>query len=73
MSWFQEQPIESLALLAALEVTPKSSFLDVGGGASRLLDHLIAVGYTDVTVLDLSQAALDVAWRGSLERAPRLP
>jgi trans-aconitate methyltransferase len=49
------------AVLAALEVTPNASFLDVGGGASRLVDHLIAAGYTDVTVLDLSQAALDVA------------
>ncbi len=69
VSWFQEQPTESLALLAALEVTPNASLLDVGGGASRLVDHLIAAGYTDVTVLDLSQAALDVA-RARLPEAP---
>ena len=69
VSWFQEQPTESLALLAALEVTPNASLLDVGGGASRLVDHFIAAGYTDVTVLDLSQSALDVA-RARLPDAP---
>ncbi len=61
VSWFQAQPTESLGLPAALDVTPSAALLDVGGGASRLVDHLLSAGYPDVTVLDLSQAALDVA------------
>jgi len=61
VSWFQEQPTDSLALFAALGVTPSASVLDVGGGASHLVDHLVAAGYADVTVLDLSEAALDIA------------
>lgn len=61
MSWFQEEPTESLAFLAALGVTPKASIIDIGGGASRLVDCLVAAGYGDVAVLDLSQAALEVA------------
>jgi len=50
-------------------VTPSASVLDVGGGAAYLVDHLVAAGYADVTVLDLSEAALDVA-RARLPEAP---
>ena len=52
-------------LFATLGVMPSASVLDVGGGASHLVDHLVAAGYADVTVLDLSEAALDVAEPGS--------
>jgi SAM-dependent methyltransferase len=40
---------------------PTSAIIDIGGGASRLVDHLIKNGFQDVTVLDLSAGALDAA------------
>ncbi len=61
VSWFQQTPAPSLDLLALVGATPHSAILDVGGGASRFVDHLLAQGYEDVTVLDLSAAALETA------------
>jgi SAM-dependent methyltransferase len=61
VSWFQENPAPSLALIAEIGAKPASAIVDVGGGASRLVDHLIEQGFHDVTVLDLSAAALEAA------------
>jgi 2-polyprenyl-3-methyl-5-hydroxy-6-metoxy-1,4-benzoquinol methylase len=65
LSWFQEVPARSLALIAA--ASPNGSVIDVGGGASRLVDALLAAGHDDVTVLDIARAALDRsrAWLGA--------
>ena len=61
VSWFQETPEPSLALLALVGAGSTSAIVDVGGGTSRLVDALLAEGYTDLTVLDLSAAALATA------------
>jgi SAM-dependent methyltransferase len=61
VSWFQERPAISLDLLQAAGATPRSAIIDIGGGASRLVDALVALGYKDVTVLDIAGAALDAA------------
>jgi ubiquinone/menaquinone biosynthesis C-methylase UbiE len=61
VSWFQENPAPSLELIAQIGATPASAIIDIGGGASRLVDNLIDRGFEDVTVLDLSEAALDAA------------
>jgi SAM-dependent methyltransferase len=61
VSWFQETPEPSLALLALVGAGSNSAIVDVGGGASRLVDALLVEGYTDLTVLDLSAAALATA------------
>lgn len=58
VSWFQETPAVSLELIARTGVAPDAAIIDVGGGASRLVDALLARGFTDLTVLDLSAAAL---------------
>jgi trans-aconitate methyltransferase len=58
VSWFQQTPAVSLELMRAAGVTPDTSIIDIGGGASRLVDALVAAGHRAVTVLDLSQAAL---------------
>lgn len=60
VSWHQEQATTSLALIAAA-AAPEASVIDVGGGASTLVDGLLDRGHRDVTVLDLSQVALDAA------------
>jgi trans-aconitate methyltransferase len=61
VSWFQDNPSPSLEAIALTGATPASAIIDIGGGASRLVDHLLALGFVDVTVLDLSAAALDTA------------
>jgi trans-aconitate methyltransferase len=61
VSWFQEDPAPSLELIALAGAGPSDAIIDVGGGASRLVDALLDRGYTDVTVLDLSENALAAA------------
>jgi hypothetical protein len=58
LSWYQPVPERSLELIQATAVPREAPILDVRGGASRLVDHLLAAGYTDVSVLDLAPAAL---------------
>jgi SAM-dependent methyltransferase len=58
VSWFQESPSPSLELIALADAGPTSPIVDIGGGASRLVDALLSAGYADLTVLDLSDAAL---------------
>ena len=61
VSWFQETPAPSLDLLKLVKAGRESAIVDIGGGASRLVDALLAEGYSDLTVLDLSSAALGAA------------
>jgi SAM-dependent methyltransferase len=61
VSWYEATPTVSLALLDRLGVTAVESVIDVGGGASVFVDHLLARGHRDVAVLDLSKVALDEA------------
>ena len=61
VSWFQQQPTVSLELIGALGVTPASSVIDVGGGASPLAGTLVARGFSDVTVIDVSHSAIELA------------
>jgi len=57
-SWSEDQAATSLAFIADSGIDRIAPVLDVGGGASRLVDGLVASGYTDVTVIDLSASAL---------------
>jgi trans-aconitate methyltransferase len=70
VSWFQAVPARSLAMIAA--ASPRGSVIDVGGGASRLVDALLEAGHGDVTVLDISQAALAKAKARLGEKAARV-
>jgi 2-polyprenyl-3-methyl-5-hydroxy-6-metoxy-1,4-benzoquinol methylase len=69
VSWFQERPNISLELLEAVRAAPSSAIIDIGGGASRLVDALVEKGYRDVTVLDLSESAVSIAKMRLGERA----
>jgi len=60
VSWYQQSADLSLRMIAA-ERGPDSAIIDVGGGASTLVDGLLEAGYRDITVLDLSRTALDLA------------
>lgn len=61
VSWFQEHAALSLKLIRNAGVPTSASIIDVGGGASTLVDDLLAAGYGNVSVLDLSAAALAAA------------
>jgi trans-aconitate methyltransferase len=63
LSWFEPTATMSLGFLDALGVGPADSVIDVGGGVSPLAGDLLDRGFRDVTVLDVSQAALDRAAR----------
>ena len=58
VSWYQPHSVRSLELIAAAAPNPAATIIDVGGGASQLVDDLIAKGYTDLTVLDVAEEAL---------------
>lgn len=57
-SWFEERPLVSLDLIAATGMGTDAAIVDVGAGASRLVDCLLEQGFHRITVLDLSETAL---------------
>jgi 2-polyprenyl-3-methyl-5-hydroxy-6-metoxy-1,4-benzoquinol methylase len=61
VSWYQASPEPSLGALCRFGALPSSAFIDVGGGASNLVDALLAQGWQDITVLDIAAPALDAA------------
>jgi len=69
VSWYQEHAEQSLRLIQQTGVAHTGSIIDVGGGASTLVDDLLLDGYRDLTVLDLSAAALEAAQARLGERA----
>jgi 2-polyprenyl-3-methyl-5-hydroxy-6-metoxy-1,4-benzoquinol methylase len=61
VSWYQAHPAPSVRLIAGLGLDRKAPIVDVGGGASTLVDALIRDGFSDTTVVDISQRALEEA------------
>jgi 2-polyprenyl-3-methyl-5-hydroxy-6-metoxy-1,4-benzoquinol methylase len=61
VSWFHPHLQTSLSLIKRAACNQSASIIDVGAGASTLVDDLIGAGYNNLTVLDISQAAIDVA------------
>jgi SAM-dependent methyltransferase len=61
VSWFQADARISRELIELASPDRSAAIFDVGGGASTLVDGLLAGGYTHVTVLDVSGAALEIA------------
>lgn len=61
VSWFRPHLDQSLALIRSAAPETTAAIIDVGGGASTLVDDLLTAGFGDVSVLDISSAALAVA------------
>jgi SAM-dependent methyltransferase len=61
VSWYQPKPEISLSLIKDAGLPLSAKIIDVGGGDSFLVDHLIDLGYEDITVLDISETALSKA------------
>ncbi|PZR19711.1 MAG: SAM-dependent methyltransferase [Flavobacterium psychrophilum] len=58
VSWTQEIPVTSLAFVHAFNVSKDAAIIDVGGGESKFVDFLLDEGFTNITVLDISEQAL---------------
>ena len=58
VSWYEPTPETSLDFIKQFNVPLTAKIIDVGGGDSLLVDHLLQLGYTNVTVLDISEAAI---------------
>lgn len=61
VSWYRPHLDRSLAFIERAHLFPDSAILDVGGGSSTLADDLLARGYQDITVLDISRTAIEEA------------
>jgi ubiquinone/menaquinone biosynthesis C-methylase UbiE len=61
VSWTQEVPSISLAFIHQFNVPKDASIIDIGGGDSKLVDFLLADGYTNISVLDISETAISRA------------
>jgi SAM-dependent methyltransferase len=59
VSWYRAHLETSLALIEQVAPERAASIIDVGGGESTLVDDLLSRGYEDITVLDISQTAID--------------
>jgi trans-aconitate methyltransferase len=71
-SWFQKKPERSLAMIRRAGGDADSPIIDVGGGASNLVDFLLDEAYEDLTVLDISATAIDEARQRLGNRASRV-
>lgn len=69
VSWYQGDPMLSLRLIRDTRLASDAAVIDIGGGASRLVDKLCESGYTRVSVLDISANALAYAKRRLAEKA----
>ena len=72
VSWYQKTPETSLALLNSLNLPNTSKIIDIGGGDSFLVDNLIELGYQNITVLDISEKALERAKTRLGEKAEKI-
>ena len=61
VSWFQPKPETSLDFIKQFNVPTTAKVIDIGGGDSFLVDYLLDLGYQDISVLDISAAAIDRA------------
>lgn len=72
LSWYQPHASVSLELIRHVTLDRPASLIDVGGGASTLVDDLLELEFAEVSVLDISEAALNASRRRLRERAARV-
>lgn len=72
VGWFQPKPETSLDFFHHFNVPAEAKVIDMGGGDSFLVDHLLNLGYQDLTVLDISRAAIERAKRRLGEQANKV-
>ena len=72
VSWTQELPKTSIEFFHSLNLKKDASIIDIGGGDSKLVDTLLMEGYTNITVLDISEKALEKAKKRLGENAKKV-
>jgi len=72
VSWYQSTPETSLDFIKQYNVPTTAKIIDIGGGDSLLVDHLLDRGYQDIAVLDISEAAIERAKTRLGERAEKV-
>ncbi len=61
VSWFQASPTTSLQIVKEFNLPQSAKIIDVGGGDSFMVDRLLEMGYRNITVLDISETAINKA------------
>ncbi len=61
VSWYEPTPTTSLKYIEGFQLSKAAHIIDIGGGDSFLVDHLLALGYQNITVLDISENAINRA------------
>ena len=59
VSWYQATPTESIAFLEAAQLPRNAKIIDIGGGESLFVNYLLSAGYENITVLDISENAIE--------------
>lgn len=72
LSWFEQTPTISLEFLEQFKISKTAKIIDIGGGDSFFVDHLLYSGYQDITVLDISESALNKAKIRLAEKADKV-
>lgn len=72
VSWTQENPKTSLEFINSFNLSKDAQIIDVGGGDSKLVDFLLEAGFVNITVLDISAAALEKAKKRLGEKAAKI-
>lgn len=72
LSWFQPTPETSLNFFKQFNVPATAKIIDIGGGDSLLVDHLLDLGYQNISVLDISAVAIDRAKQRLGKRANKV-
>ncbi len=72
VSWYQERPEISLGFLNEFKIEKTANIIDIGGGDSYFVDNLLDLGYENITVLDISEAALKKAQQRLGEKAKKV-
>ena len=72
VSWYQPSPVLSLQLIAKTGLALDAPIIDIGGGASTLVDELCGLGYRNVSVLDVSASALAHAKHRGAEKVSKV-
>jgi ubiquinone/menaquinone biosynthesis C-methylase UbiE len=72
VSWYQEKPELSLKLIEETGLSKNARLIDVGAGASNLVDHLLELGYSDLSLMDISAESLEISKKRLGEKSLRL-
>ena len=72
VSWYEPTPATSLSFVKQFNIPTSAKIIDIGGGDSLFVDYLLDLGYQDITVLDISAAALERAKKRLGENAHKV-